>query len=316
MALKPVLVVNPRSGGGKTGKTFGAMRATIEQRLGPCELRETARVGHAIELAREAALAGHPLVIAVGGDGTFNEVVNGLMLAKTAPQGREAELGLIAQGTGGDFRRTLGLEHRLDVYLDALAAGKTRRLDVGMLTHDGARTRYFANILSAGMGGLVDQYVADASGPTRALGGTAAYFTASLRALVNAKVGRVRCKVTRDGVVTEHVFETLMVAICNGRYFGSSMMVGPMAEIDDGVLELVALGNTSKVGFALTSKRIYDGSHMQDASTVHLRGQALELELVNDEARSRFLLDCDGEPLGGLPISVKLLPGALALRAG
>lgn len=306
---KPVLVVNPSSGGGKTGRTFGAMRETIERRLGPCDVRETARVGHAIELARDAALGGAKLVVAVGGDGTFNEVVNGLMRAKD--QGAEPELGLIAQGTGGDFRRTLGLEHRLDVYLDALSAGSTRRIDVGLLTHEGDKTRYFVNILSVGMGGLVDRYVADAS---RALGGTAAYFGASLRALVNAKVGRVRCKVTRGGEVTERTVETLMLALCNGRYFGSSMMVAPMAELDDGVFELVALGNTSKVGFALTSKRIYDGGHMKDPSTVHLQGDAFELSLENADARAQFLIDLDGEPLGGLPITVKVVPGALALR--
>lgn len=306
---RPVLVVNPTSGGGKTGKTFGAMRETIERRLGPCDVRPTARAGHAIALARDAALEGAELVVAVGGDGTFNEVVNGLMRAKE--QGAEPELGLIAQGTGGDFRRTLGLEHRLDVYLDALASGATRRIDVGLLTHEGDNTRYFANILSVGMGGLVDRYVADAS---RTLGGTAAYFGASLRALVNAKVGRVRCKVTHEGVVTERTIDTLMLAICNGRYFGSSMMVAPMAELDDGAFELVALGNTSKVGFALTSKRIYDGGHMRDAGTVHLRGDSFELSLENADARAEFLLDLDGEPLGGLPITVKLVSKALALR--
>lgn len=305
----PVLVVNPKSGGGKTGKTFGAMRSTIEKRLGACEIRETERSGHAIALAEEAALAGHPLVVAVGGDGTFNEVVNGLMSAKK--KGHEADLGLVAQGTGGDFRRTLGIEHRLDRYLDALAGDKVRRIDVGRLEHGRGETRYFVNILSAGMGGLVDQYV---SASNRAMGGTAAYFMASLKALVNAKVGRVRCKVRKDGVVTERTVSTMMIAICNGRYFGSGMKVAPMAEIDDGILEVVALGQTSKVGFALTSNAIYTGGHMKSASTVHLRGDAIEMSLENAEAEPHFLLDLDGEPLGPLPIKVEVERAALALR--
>ncbi|MBL9111920.1 MAG: diacylglycerol kinase family lipid kinase [Myxococcales bacterium] len=306
---KPVLVVNPKSGGGKTGKTFGAMRATIESRIGPCDVRETERSGHAIALAEEAARDGHPLVVAVGGDGTFNEVVNGLMRAKTA--GHEAELGLIAQGTGGDFRRSLGIEHRLDVYLDALAGTKTRRIDVGLLEHDGGKTRYFVNILSAGMGGLVDQYVAEGS---RAMGGGAAYYFASLKALVNAKVGHVRCKITRGGEVTERTVPTLMIAICNGRFFGSGMKVGPMAEIDDGIFEVVALGQTSKLGFAVTSNAIYSGGHMRDAGTVHMRGDTIEMSLENADASPHFLLDLDGEPLGGLPIKVTVVPKALALR--
>ncbi len=307
--MKPVLVVNPKSGGGKTGKTFAAMHRTIESRLGPCEVLETERAGHAISLAEEAATAGHPLVVSVGGDGTFNEVVNGLLRAKA--NGKEAELGLIAQGTGGDFRRTLGLEHRLDVYLDALTGKKTRTIDVGELTYGGGKKRHFVNILSAGMGGLVDQYVADGS---RAMGGTAAYFMASLKALVNAKVGRVRCKTTLDGVVTERVVPTMMIAICNGRYFGSGMHVAPMAELDDGIFEVVALGETTKVGFALKSNGIYDGKHMREASTVHMRGETVELSLENPEALPHFLLDLDGEPLGPLPIQARALKKALSLR--
>jgi diacylglycerol kinase (ATP) len=307
--MKPVLVVNPKSGGGKTGRTFAAMRATIERRIGACDVRETQHSGHAIKLAEEAALQGHPLVVAVGGDGTFNEVVNGLMRAKE--KGKEAELGLIAQGTGGDFRRSLDVDHRLDVYLDALASKNTRRIDVGLLTHDGDKKRYFVNILSAGMGGLVDQYVAEAS---RAIGGTAAYYMASLKALVNAKVGHVKCKVEKGGVVTERTIPTLMIAICNGRYFGSGMKVAPMAEVDDGLFEVVALGQTSKMGFAITSNAIYTGGHMKDATTVHLRGDRIEMSLENADATPHFLLDLDGEPLGGLPITVTLVPGALALR--
>lgn len=306
---KPVLVVNPKSGGGKTGKTFGAMRGTIEKRIGECEIRETERAGHAIALAEEAASEGHPLVVAVGGDGTFNEVVNGLMKAKK--KGHEAELGLIAQGTGGDFRRSLDLEHRLDKYLDALTSGRTRRIDVGLLEHDGGKQRYFVNILSAGMGGLVDQYVSESS---RAMGGTAAYFFASLKALVNAKLGHVKCKVTKGGVITERTIPTMMIAICNGRFFGSGMKVAPMAEVDDGILELVAIGQTSKLGFALTSNAIYSAGHMKSDSTVHMRGEEIELSLENGDATPHFLLDLDGEPLGPLPIKVKVDPGALALR--
>ncbi|MDB4934951.1 MAG: Transcription regulator, partial [Labilithrix sp.] len=132
--MKPLLVVNPSSGGGATGRTFGAMKDTIERALGPVDVAMTERSGHGIDLAREGAIAGHPLVVAVGGDGTFHEVVNGLMQAKGGAYGTKADatrIGMIAQGTGGDFRKTLGLEHRLDKYLDALKSGRERSLDVG-----------------------------------------------------------------------------------------------------------------------------------------------------------------------------------------
>jgi diacylglycerol kinase (ATP) len=315
--VKPLLVVNPRSGGGATGRTFGAMKETIERALGPVDVAMTERAGHGIELAREGALAGHPLVIAVGGDGTLHEVVNGIMQAKggaSGANGRAAavQLGMIAQGTGGDFRKALGLEHRLDKYLDALGSGRERALDVGKFTGGGKTDHYFINILSAGMGGLVDRYVADAS---RMLGGTAAYFGASVKALLNARLGNLKCTVTSDGKTETHQIRSFMIAICNGSYFGSGMHVAPMAKVDDGILEVVALGATSKLGFAMTSRGIYTGSHIGQAGTVHLRGQKIVLDIANDDARDVFLLDVDGEPMGGLPLTVEVLPKALTLRA-
>jgi diacylglycerol kinase (ATP) len=256
-------------------------------------------------------------VIAVGGDGTFHEVVNGLMQVKNGASGSSNEpadatrIGMIAQGTGGDFRKALGLEHRLDKYLEALASGRERPLDVGKFTGGGKTGHYFVNILSAGMGGLVDRYVADAS---RLLGGTAAYFGASVRALINARLGNVKATVTHDGKTEEHKIRSFMIAICNGSYFGGGMHVAPMAKVDDGVLELVALGATSKLGFAMTSRGIYTGAHIGQAGTVHLRGEKIVLDLANEDARDVFLLDVDGEPMGGLPLTVEVVPKALLLR--
>jgi diacylglycerol kinase (ATP) len=311
--VKPLLVVNPSSGGGATGRTFASMRSTIERALGPVEVAMTERSGHGIDLSREGAAAGHPLVVAVGGDGTFHEVVNGVMQAKAARSGEDdVHVGLIGQGTGGDFRKTLGIEHRLDRYLEALKSGRERPLDVGKFTGGGKAEHYFVNILSVGMGGLVDSYVRDAP---RALGGKAAYFGASLKALVNARLGNVKCAVTKDGETEEHAIRSYMIAVCNGRFFGGGMKVAPMAEIDDGAFEIVALGATSKLGFALTSSSIYSGKHIGHAGTVHLRAQKIALDLANEEARRVFLSDVDGEPMGSLPMTIEVVPKALVLRA-
>lgn len=305
--MKPLFVVNPRSGGGATERTWGAMRSTIERSLGPIEVAMTERAGHGIALAREGAKAGHPLVVAVGGDGTLHEVVNGLMEAKT-----EARLGLVGQGTGGDFRKTLGIEHRLDRYVDALASGKERPLDVGRFGGGGKEEHYFVNILSAGMGGLVDRYVADAP---RLLGGKAAYFGASLKALLAARLGNLTCKVTFDGKTEDRALRSFMIAVCNGRYFGGGMMVAPEAEIDDGAFDVVALGATTKLAFAMTSSSIYSGEHIGRHGTTHFRAEKIELDLANDDARKVFLLDVDGEPMGGLPVTIEVVPRALVLRA-
>jgi diacylglycerol kinase (ATP) len=309
--VKPVLVVNPCSGGGRTGKVFGEMRAAIARALGEVEVLTTERAGHAMDLAREAADAGAPLVVAVGGDGTLHEVVNGVMRAAK----REARVGLIAQGTGGDFRKTLGLEHRLDAYLDALASGTERPIDVAQLTYtraDGERaTRYFVNIYSAGMGGLVDLFVAQGS---KALGGKAAYYVASVKALLRAARARVRCVVTSEGKTEERVVSTYMLAVCNGRYFGGGMHVAPMAQLDDGKLEIVAMDAPSKLAFAMRSNSIYAGEHLRAPTTTHFSCEKVELHLTNADDTGVFLNDVDGEPLGGLPATVEIVPKAIVLR--
>jgi YegS/Rv2252/BmrU family lipid kinase len=307
---RPLVILNPRSGGGRAGRNFRHVIAALEARLGPIDLAATERPTHALELARDAAKRARKLIVAVGGDGTLHEVANGVLDA-----GGGAEVGYVGQGTGGDFRRTLGLENRLEAYIDAIASGGLQRIDAGRLRYcapDGSmKDRWFVNILSVGMGGLVDRYVSEA---TKALGGTAAYFWASVRALARCKRGRLRCEVTLSGDRQERRFETFMMAICNGRYFGSGMHVAPMAKPDDGRFDVISLDAPTKLAFALSSRRIYDGKHLSAPGAQHFVCDRITVDLENEGARSVFLLDVDGEPLGGLPLEVELVPQVLALR--
>jgi YegS/Rv2252/BmrU family lipid kinase len=280
--------------------------------LGAVDVSFTATPGHAMNLARDAAREGRDLVIAVGGDGTLHEVANGVLDAGTS----EVAVGYVGQGTGGDFRRTLGIDHRLDAYVEAIASGRERRVDVGRVrfrdASGGEQVRFFVNILSAGMGGLVDRYVADSS---RALGGTAAYFLASVRALANCRRGRLRCEVSLEGEPQRREVESFMIAICNGRYFGSGMHVAPMAKPDDGRFEVVSMDAPSKLAFTAYSRRIYEGAHLSAPGVQHFACDRIAIDLENEAARSVFLLDVDGEPLGRLPLEVELVPRALKLRA-
>jgi YegS/Rv2252/BmrU family lipid kinase len=309
--MRPLLIVNPKSGGGRTGQTFEAMCAPVTRAMGTFDVAMTERPRHAVELAREAALEGRETIVAVGGDGTIHEVVNGLMQARD--RGASAtRLGLIGQGTGGDFRKSIGLEHRLDKYCAAIAAGKTRRIDIGRFscaTDDGSReSAFFVNILSVGIGGLVDRYVASAS---RGLGGTVAYFTASLRGLVESRVGHLACTIRENGVERHEELATRSLAICNGQYFGSGMHVAPMAEVDDGLFDVVDLGAAGRMRFAAVSSKMYTGKHIEHPDVRHFRCDRITMELLNRDAEDKFLLDVDGEPFGRLPLTVELERGAL-----
>lgn len=318
MTSTPLLVVNPNAGGGKARRAFPELRPVIERSLGNVDVTFTERPGHGIALARAAAESGRSLIVAVGGDGTLNEVANGVLTAKTRPIGEPGAtaVGFIGQGTGGDFRRTLAIEHRLDQYLAAISSGRVRHVDVGKIRFVDPSgkpgERYFVNILSAGMGGLVDRYVADAS---RVFGPTLAYYGASLRALGVIERGRLKARIGEGGAEREEQIGTYLLAICNGRFFGSGMNIAPMADIEDGKFEVVAIGG-GKLEVLTLSRAIYSGKHLDRKDTLHFTCDKLALELENArDAGSTFLLDCDGEPIGGLPIEVELERGALTLRA-
>ena len=307
------MIVNPRAGGGLGARILAEVQSLLERRLGGVEVVTTARGGHAIDLARDAAREGRSLLVAVGGDGTLHEVANGILSAGAS--GGPA-LGYVGLGTGGDFRKTLGIEHRLDAYVDAIAGGRDLAVDVGKVRYrtpaGDTASRWFVNVLSAGMGGLVDQYVAESG---KKLGGKATYMLASLRALAAIERGHLRCGVSLGDATHERQVDSFMFAICNGRFFGSGMEVAPMARPDDGRFEVVSLDAPSKMAFAATAHRIYGGRHLSMPGSQHFACDRLTVDLENARARGVFLLDVDGEPLGGLPIEVELVPRALTVRA-
>ena len=320
---RPLLIVNPRSGWARTGRRFPQMLAAIERALGDVKIAHTARCGHAIDLACRGALEGHDPVISVGGDGTLNEVVNGLMKARAEAGGeRGPRLGLIAAGTGGDFRRSLGLEHSLDAYLEALTSGRERSIDVGLARftgNDGRPTeRYFVNVLSAGAGGLVDRYVGQAPAW---IGGRAAYYLASLRAMARCVRAPLRCQVTLAGETSERLISPYLVCVANGAWFGAGMNVAPMARLDDGRLEVVSLGVPSKPYLVRRMPLVYRGAHLDEPGVEHFGCQKVEFEFDREQmseaqvaaAGRVFLLDVDGDALGGMPLSIEVVPGALSL---
>jgi YegS/Rv2252/BmrU family lipid kinase len=240
---RALVIANPKSGGGRAGRAIGQVRVALERRLGVVDLAVTERPMHAIDLARDAAQRGRRLLVAVGGDGTLHEVANGVLDA-----GSDAAVGYVGQGTGGDLRRSLGIEHSLEAYVEGITSGRQRRIDVGRCRYRTAggvmAVRWFVNVLSVGMGGLVDRYVSET---TKVIGGKAAYFWASVRALVRCPRGRLTCDVALGPDRREKRLETFMLAICNGRYFGSGMHVAPMADLYDGRFEVISLSGPNKL---------------------------------------------------------------------
>ena len=307
MEQRVTVIVNPRSKLGATGSEWPAMERALRATWPSLQAKLTTGQGHATALTREALAAGSDLVIAVGGDGTNNEVVNGFFDGER-PIAPDAVLGFIPQGTGGDLRKTLRIGKTLEECLPVLVAGNVRAIDLGVARFVGTagdnQCRVFVNITSFGLGGLVDRKVNNSS---KALGGKASFFLGTLKALLAYRNQDVRLRVD-DGF--DQVLRISNVAVANGQYFGGGMWVAPHAKPDDGMFDVVILGDFTKSETVFGAGRIYKGTHLKLPKVRELRGRHVEAT-----SEAEVLIDMDGEQPGRLPISLDVLPGALKVIA-
>jgi len=305
---RTVLVVNPQSQQGALGKKWPHLSSRLRRHLGGFEEKFTQEPGDATVLARSAVRSGADLVVAIGGDGTINEVVNGFF-DEEGPISSRSSLGILPFGTGGDFRKTLQVPKDLDQAAEILAARKTQRIDVGLLEYvddDGAASiRYFANIASFGISGLVDEYVNRSS---KRLGGRLSFFLATARASLRYENQRIR--LTFDGDESSSIETTAYnVAIANGRYFGGGMMIAPKAELDDGLFDVVCLGDLKMLDLLVHGGKFYQGTHLALKEVSTRRAKSVRAEALSGPLR----LDVDGETPGCLPATFTLIPAVLSV---
>ena len=310
--MKPILVVNPRSANGVTARHFDDIALAVRGAVGEVRHVFTERAMHAADLTRAALAEGCDLVIAVGGDGTINEVVNGFFdpprPGEPARAVRpEAALALLPRGTGGDFRRSVGLDGDLSTCAARLK-GARAPIDVGRVEYtadDGSkRSRYFINVGEAGVGARV---VEIANRSSKFLGGKTTFKIASLRALAGWHDLHVRALF--DEEPPQDLWITAL-AVANGKYFGGGMMVAPEARLDDGLFHVTIWSGFGLSDFILKSGSMYDGSHVNLKGTRTRTARTVRLEPLGPGPME---VEADGERLGRLPATFTLLPGALQL---
>ncbi|MBX5482882.1 MAG: YegS/Rv2252/BmrU family lipid kinase [Myxococcaceae bacterium] len=306
--MRHFLVVNPGSANGDTGRRWPELAAAIARGIGAFEHAFTEGPMDGARIATRALEDGFDCIAAVGGDGTINEVVNGFFRDGRAINPKAA-LAVVPRGTGGDFRKTFNWDTTLESAVARLASPSTRPMDVGLLEFTDPQgrkaTRYFANICSFGVSGLVDQEVNKRS---KALGGRLSFLLGSTRALLRYKDRRVRF--VADDRPAEEVDVTTL-AVANGRYFGGGMKVAPDADPSDGLFDVTLWSGYTLMDFAFKSRAIYDGTHVNFAGTRRLRCTTLSAEPADGR---EVLLDVDGEQPGRLPCRMSILPSAMRLK--
>ncbi len=306
------VILNPAAASGLAMRKLGEIGDVMRRYELRHEIVMTRARGHAAELAHAARADGVDVIAVVGGDGTLNEVVQAYVSADgVAIAG--PDLALIPCGTGGDFKKTLGMSGALDEAIGRIRHGARRSIDLGVLRITGPsgdlRTHAFVNIASFGIGGQVDALVNAGGGAMRALGGKAAFFVATLRAMATYKNASVRVKVDGATWFEGAVFN---VAIANGRFFGGGMMIAPQADPSDGRFEVVALGDLTRAEIVGLTAKVYRGAHLSQDGVRVTHGVRIEAEAIHPWAT--VLADVDGEQPGKLPLLATIVKGALSFR--
>lgn len=324
------VIANPVAAAGDVKEEWPLIERLLRANLPELDYAFTEGPAHATLLAREALRAGWEMVVSVGGDGTLNEVLNGFyqrqqpqeefeidsdgfLVASTSdlvPVNDEAVLGVLPMGTGGDFRRTLGLMGGLAETVQHLRGKNKRTIDLGQVAyvdHQGdLSSHYFVNISAAGLSGLVDRYV---NKTWKGLGGTPSFVIGTVRAFIRWK--NVDLEILLDG--TQEICDRVQnVIVANGAYFGAGMWIAPGARLEDGLFEVILMRDLSDLESVTILPQIYRGKHLSSRKVT--RHQARQISVRALDGDRKILLDVDGEQPGRLPALWRIHPGGLQFK--
>lgn len=266
-------------------------------RLPGAEIRFTKKAGAAARFARTAIGKGREIIVAAGGDGTLNEVVNGI-----GENLGEACVGLIPLGTGNDFARTIGIPTNVEAAIDLIVAGTNRAVDLVRVTSD--EVRYFVNVSAGGFSGLVDEKLTPEMKKTW---GPLAYLRGAAAAL--SELRAYETTLAFDNIESLRI-ELYNVVVANGRYIAGGTLIAPDASIDDGLLDVVLIPKRSGTELALVAAQIALGVHLSNSAIVFRRAAKLT---VNSKPGMWF--NVDGELVGNEPARFEIVPRALRFIA-
>ncbi len=308
----PLVIVNPKSAGGATEARWARTASDLAKYFGAFAVEFTRSAGHAIEIARCAAQNNRRFIIACGGDGTINEVANGIL-----ESGADAELGILPSGTGGDFRRSLDIPNSTRAAAECLRDGVTKIIDVGkvsFINHAGENaSRYFLNVSSFGLSAAINERVKTRSSlgwlPGDTLRGKAKFAISTLQEVLESEFTTVRVSI--DGA-DEKLLNTTNFCVANARYFGGGMKIAPDAKIDDGFFDVVNIGDVRAAKILLNAYKLYNGSHLSLSEVKHKNARRVEVRPAS--GGETIYIETDGELPGRLPAIYEIIPGALKIR--
>ena len=306
--MKTSVIVNPRAGNGRTEKIWPNIEFALKQSIGSFQTEQTSCQGDAILLTRHSLESGATRIVAIGGDGHLNEVLNGF-IENDVQLNSQATLSFVMTGTGCDFQRSLGVSGKWESAVEKLKDAQVRQIDIGKVSYTAPdktqQIRYFINIASFGLSGAADHYI-DNSSLGKYFGGTILYLWATIKTVFTHPNQTIRYRID-DGPQKE--IRTRLALLANGRYFGGGMHAAPEAELDDGLLDLLMLKEISLVKFLWHLPKIYMGTHLK-LPVVYFQKVRKFTALSSEQV----ILDIDGESPGTLEATFEILPRILKLQ--
>jgi diacylglycerol kinase (ATP) len=300
---KALAIVNPTSGGYSTGREWPSISAYLKDRGYLFDQVLTESRDHATRLASEASCDGYETLIAVGGDGTINEVVNGIFNAGFA---RSVSLGVISAGTTCSFARSLGISSNHLRSCDSILNGEKTPVDIGTVGYsvEGRRLqRYFVNEADVGLGATI---VEASRRITNYFGRKINYLPHVIGGVTSLLSYKNKCVNIRTEDGSEDIHDCAMVVIANGDHFGGGMRMAPDARPSDGFLDMVIFGDMDKSELLKVWPMTYRGRHVS-----HHKVKLLKIKNVTIQCEEKILVETDGELIGEGPVSFSVLPSAL-----
>lgn len=289
MGKKIMAVINPVSSGGKTAKRWPKINKYFKDEFANFTEKFTTKPGDAVKIAKEAVEKDYDYLLAVGGDGTVNEIVNGMLLAKT--KNLKAKLIIYAQGTGSDLSRTLNLPKEISKFIELIKRGKSRKIKVIEAEFSNSEqekeNRYFFNVADCGMGAEVAKKLNE---DNKMISGSLNYLIKIFSVLFNYQ--NKEMKIEADNKLI-YQGKTNTAVIAHGNYFGGGIKVAPEADLYGSSLNLVLLKDFSKLGIILNMIKGYQGNHL--SHTLVESHQAKEIKIITTE---EVKLELDGESVG------------------
>lgn len=295
-------IVNPVAGSRSVTKEWDRIRRKIQQAGLEFDVQFTQYPGHAAEIARQSIENGYRCLLAIGGDGTINEVANGILLSDNPDN---TILGVIDAGTTNVFKMSLGLvEENIDSAI-SWTTHQPMKIDVGLIhcQRQGKQVKhYFVNEVSVGLPAEVvkkwdripDSYNKKLNLFMRTISG--------VLTLINSKNKRLNINIVNNKATGK--FCTVVVA--NGKYFADGMIIAPNATLDDGLLDSIMVGDISMYDLIRIRPKLYDGTHI-----THEKFSQTKVSEISIEAEEKLIVEADGDIVGESPVSIKVVPAAL-----